>query len=46
MRQSSSTLAEVDGSKVQPDKLLELLNKLEFRSLARQLPEIMQVAVG
>jgi DNA polymerase-1 len=38
-------LEEVDGSKVQPEKLLELLKKLEFRSLARQLPDIMQVAV-
>jgi len=38
-------LHEVDGSKVQPEKLLQLLEKLEFRSLARQLPEIMQVAV-
>jgi DNA polymerase I len=39
-------LAEVDGSKIQPAKLLELLNKLEFRSLARQLPEVMQTAVA
>ena len=31
-------LTEVDGSKVQPGKLMELLNKLEFRTLARQLP--------
>jgi DNA polymerase-1 len=38
-------LAEVDGSKVQPEKLLALLEKLEFKSLARQLPEVMQVAV-
>jgi DNA polymerase-1 len=38
-------LQEVDGSKIQPEKLLELLQKLEFRSLARQLPDIMQVAV-
>jgi len=38
-------LQEVDGSKVQPEKLLQLLEKLEFKSLARQLPEIMQVAV-
>jgi len=38
-------LTEVDGSKCQPDKLLELLEKLEFKSLARQLPEVMQVAV-
>jgi DNA polymerase-1 len=38
-------LHEVDGSKIQPEKLLQLLEKLEFKSLARQLPEIMQVAV-
>lgn len=38
-------LKEVDGSKVQPEKLLQLLEKFEFKSLARQLPEIMQVAV-
>jgi len=37
---------EVDGSKVQPAKLMELLNKLEFRTLARQLPEVMQTAVA
>ena len=39
-------LSEVDGSKIQPAKLLELLQKLEFRTLARQLPEIMQLAIG
>lgn len=39
-------LAEVDGSKVQPEELLKLLEKLEFKSLARQLPEVMQVAIG
>lgn len=38
-------LTEVDGSKVQPEKLLQLLEKLEFKNLARQLPDIMQVAV-
>jgi DNA polymerase-1 len=38
-------LAEVDGSTCQPEKLLHLLEKLEFRSLARQLPDVMQVAV-
>jgi DNA polymerase-1 len=38
-------LKEVDGSKVQPEKVLNLLQKLEFRSLARRLPEIMQVAI-
>jgi DNA polymerase-1 len=39
-------LTEVDGSKIQPAKLQELLQKLEFRTLARQLPEIMQVAIS
>lgn len=39
-------LSEVDGSNIQPEKLLALLQKLEFRSLARQLPEVMQVAVA
>jgi len=38
-------LDEVDGSKCQPEELLHLLQKLEFRSLARQLPEVMQVKV-
>jgi DNA polymerase I len=38
-------LKEVDGSKIQPAKVLELLQKLEFRSLARQLPDVMQVAI-
>jgi DNA polymerase-1 len=38
-------LTEVDGSKLQPEKVLNLLQKLEFKSLARQLPEIMQVAI-
>jgi DNA polymerase-1 len=39
-------LTEVDGSKLQPAKLLELLQKLEFRTLARQLPEVMKVATS
>lgn len=39
-------LHDVDGSKVQPAKVLEMLERLEFRSLARQLPEVMQVAVS
>jgi len=39
-------LREVDGSKCQPEKLLELLEKLEFKSLARQLPDVMQVAIS
>jgi DNA polymerase-1 len=36
-------LHEVDGSKAEPAKILELLQKLEFRSLVRQLPDVMQV---
>lgn len=39
-------LDQVDGSKVKPEELLKLLEKLEFRSLARQLPDVMQVAVS
>jgi DNA polymerase-1 len=39
-------LNEVDGSKVQPEKVLSLLQKLEFRSLARNLPTVMQVAIS
>ena len=39
-------LKEIDGSKVQPEKVLDLLQKLEFRSLARRLPEVMQVAIN
>ncbi len=38
-------LQEVDGSKVQPEKVLHLLQKLEFRTLARRLPDVMQVAI-
>jgi len=37
--------AEVDGTKCQPEKVLALLQRLEFRSLARQLPNVMQVAI-
>ncbi len=36
-------LKEVDGSKCDPAKVQATLQKLEFRTLARQLPEIMQV---
>ena len=39
-------LDEVDGHNVQAEKLLQLLEKLEFKSLARALPEVMQVAVS
>lgn len=38
-------LKAVDGHHVQPEKVLHLLQRLEFRSLARQLPEVMQVAI-
>lgn len=38
-------LTEVDGSNIQPARVLELLHKLEFRSLERQLPEVMQTAI-
>jgi DNA polymerase-1 len=38
-------LDAVDGHHVQPEKVLQLLQKLEFRSLARNLPEVMQVAI-
>lgn len=39
-------LDEVDGRNLQPEKVLEMLQKLEFRSLARQLPEVMQVKIN
>ena len=39
-------LSEVDGSRIKPRELLGLLQKLEFKSLARQLPEVMQAAVS
>ena len=39
-------LTEVDGRKCKPEQVLGLLQKLEFRSLARQLPEVMQVAIN
>jgi len=38
-------LQEVDGSKSQPEKIMQLLQKLEFKSLVRQLPEVMQVKI-
>jgi DNA polymerase-1 len=37
-------LEAVDGRKVNPEKIRDLLQKLEFRTLARQLPSIMQMA--
>lgn len=39
-------LNEVDGSKIRPDKIAEILQRLEFRTLARQLPEIMHVELS
>lgn len=36
-------LAEVDGSKCDPVKVEEVLQRLEFRTLARQLPEYMSL---
>lgn len=36
-------LKEVDGSKCDPAAIRDLLQKLEFKSLVRQLPEVMQV---
>lgn len=38
-------LDAMDGSKCHPEIVLNLLQKFEFRSLARQLPEVMQVAI-
>ena len=38
-------LKAMDGSHSQPEKVLDLLQKLEFRNLARQLPDVMQVAI-
>lgn len=37
---------EMDGSDCQPENVLSLLQKLEFRTLARQLPEVMQVKIS
>lgn len=36
-------LSEVDGSKVDPLKIRELLQRLEFRTLVRHLPEVMHI---
>ncbi|MFZ1484217.1 MAG: DNA polymerase I [Candidatus Saccharimonadales bacterium] len=38
-------LEAMDGHNIDPQRLLALLEKFEFRSLARQLPSLMQVAV-
>lgn len=39
-------LKEVDGSKCDPVRVAEVLKKFEFRSLVRQLPEVMRVPEG
>jgi DNA polymerase I len=39
-------LTEVDGHHIQPEKLLGMFQRLEFRSLERQLPEVMQAAIS
>jgi DNA polymerase I len=39
-------LKAMDGSACVPEDVLDLLQKLEFRTLARQLPEIMQVKIS
>lgn len=36
-------LKEVDGSKADPQRIHDILQKLEFRTLARQLPDIMKL---
>ena len=36
-------LSEVDGSKCDPIRVRDTLQELEFRSLVRQLPEVMQI---
>lgn len=36
-------LAEVDGSKCQPNVVADVLQRFEFKTLARQLPDIMKV---
>lgn len=37
-------LDEVNGSKVNPEKIRDLMQRLEFKALVRQLPEVMKVA--
>jgi DNA polymerase I len=39
-------LEAVDGRKVKPEAIREILQRLEFRTLARQLPDIMQIDEG
>ncbi len=38
-------LKAVDGSKIKPDQVVNLLERLEFKSLLRSLPETMQSAI-
>jgi DNA polymerase-1 len=38
-------LQALSGGDAQPEQILDMLQKLEFKSLARQLPEIMQVKI-
>lgn len=40
----SEELKRMDGHHADPHKIQEMLQQLEFRSLARQLPEIMQLS--
>jgi DNA polymerase-1 len=37
-------IEQIDGSKAQPAKIQELFQRLEFKNLSRQLPEIMQLS--
>jgi DNA polymerase-1 len=38
-------LKQVDGSNIKPDQVIDLLEKFEFKSLVRNLPESMQAAI-
>src|SRR5665213_2104309 len=38
-------LKEVDGRNVKPKEVLDVLQKLEFRNLIRQLPDVMQIEI-
>ncbi|HEY5267713.1 MAG TPA: DNA polymerase I, partial [Candidatus Saccharimonadales bacterium] len=38
-------LEEVDGRNVKPKEVLDVLQKLEFRNLIRQLPDVMQIEI-
>jgi DNA polymerase I len=39
-------LKAMDGNNCQPEQVLNLMQKLEFRNLVRQLPEVMQVKIS